>query len=243
MSGDPGGVGLAMRGGLLEGIILPVDPGFSRVLAAFPYGADEVTQAFDALVDVDGRTAGRSISLDDLSEEWAAALADLGLVTKSSDGSRAFTEKGTAMQALLDEYANRERVWQSFLHSPDVALEVPAPNQTLATEDVRAAVETADHALRLALEATTGDFETWQMDCAGERRFGDEFSLTAADIANLEPAHRLAYLSRLIRTACLFYGLEMELGHRQLGSPSRDPHSLRATIMLLLGDPCKKRVT
>ena len=50
------------------------------------------------------------------------------------------------------------------------------------------------------MEATTGAFLLWEADDAGEQRFGDEFTLTAQQVADLEPEWRLAYVARLIRS-------------------------------------------
>ena len=51
------------------------------------------------------------------------------------------------------------------------------------------------------MEATTGAFLLWQADDAGEQLFGDEFTLTAQQVADLDPEWRLAYVARLIRTS------------------------------------------
>ena len=60
-------------------------------------------------------------------------------------------------------------------------------------------------ALQLAVDATEDALSFWE--AYGEDRFGDEFSLTNAEVESLDPAWRLAYVARLIRSAAGVYGV------------------------------------
>ena len=90
------------------------------------------------------------------------------------------------------------------------------------------------------MEATTGAFLLWQANDAGEQRFGDEFSLTAQQVADLDPELRLAYASRLIRTLALYWGVPTEFSSSALGAPadaSTCPGSLMRKLIAIAGSP------
>lgn len=70
-------------------------------------------------------------------------------------------------------------------------------------------------ALALALEAVGHAIELWERDDEGEERFGDEFALSAEQAASLDDDWRLAYVSRLLYTAAMAYGVSPP------GSPGR----------------------
>jgi hypothetical protein len=70
-------------------------------------------------------------------------------------------------------------------------------------------------ALALALEATGIAIDLWEAE--GEDRFGDEFALSAEEVADLDDEWRLAYIARLLCTALGAYGVSSQ------GLPGRDP--------------------
>jgi hypothetical protein len=55
----------------------------------------------------------------------------------------------------------------------------------------------------------------WEAE--GEDRFGDEFALSAEEVADLDDEWRLAYIARLLCTALGAYGVSSQ------GLPGRDP--------------------
>jgi hypothetical protein len=84
------------------------------------------------------------------------------------------------------------------------------------------AVDSMDQSLRRAMEATTDAFWVWEKGAAGERRFGDEFSLTPLQVDSLTPKWRLAYVARLIRSFALCWGVSTEFGGGVLGAATED---------------------
>jgi hypothetical protein len=84
------------------------------------------------------------------------------------------------------------------------------------------AVDSMNESLRRAMEATTDAFWMWETGDAGERRFGDEFSLTSHEVDNLTPEWRIAYVARLIRSLEVCWGVSTEFGGGALGAPSED---------------------
>jgi len=109
---DPRGVVLAIRADHLEGNIEPTDSGLDELLRPLPYTESEITYAFDGLVDLDCRTAGGVVSLEELPEEWELALRGLGLIITQSHGVRQWTKKGADMQNLIDAYSSPTRLWR-----------------------------------------------------------------------------------------------------------------------------------
>jgi hypothetical protein len=77
--------------------------------------------------------------------------------------------------------------------------------------DMDDAIRDLEICLRRALEATSADFRTWQ-DGDFEERFGDEFSLSDAQVEELSSEDRLAYVARLLRSLALHYGVSAEFG-------------------------------
>lgn len=74
----------------------------------------------------------------------------------------------------------------------------------LAKDDVKSCLADVAQAFRLALEATSEDFERWREEV--ERTgFSDEFGLSPHEVESQTPEGRLAYLSQLLRTAALAY--------------------------------------
>lgn len=75
--------------------------------------------------------------------------------------------------------------------------------------DIDGGIRTVEEGLRLAMEATAGDYLRWENE-AFELTFGDEFSLPPAAVRNLNPADRLAYVGRLIMSVASVYGMPTE---------------------------------
>jgi hypothetical protein len=63
-----------------------------------------------------------------------------------------------------------------------------------------------ERALALALEAA-GDAAVTLWDTEGEKRFGDEFWLTSAQIAELDAELRFAYVARMLHNMAYAYGV------------------------------------
>jgi hypothetical protein len=104
--------------------------------------------------------------------------------------------------------------------------------------DAAQAVEGVDQGLLLAMEATTTAFLLWQVDDAGEQRFGDEFELTPQQVDDLDPEWRLAYVARLIRTLALYWGVATEFSSSALGTPEEEascPGSLMRKLTAITG--------
>jgi hypothetical protein len=68
------------------------------------------------------------------------------------------------------------------------------------------AIHDVELCLRRALKATTRDLRNWE-NGDFEQRFGDEFSVSDAQVAELSDEERFAYVARLIDTAAVMYGL------------------------------------
>ena len=140
---------------------------------------------------------------------------------------------------------------QPFLRPPDepghrsrpqfdrqARVQALAAIESRAWDDVSQAVKTTDRGLLLAMEATTGAFLLWQADDAGEQLFGDEFTLTAQQVADLDPEWRLAYVARLIRTLALCWGVATEFSSSALGAldeASSRPGSLMRNLTAIAG--------
>jgi hypothetical protein len=113
-----------------------------------------------------------------------------------------------------------------------------APSKDLLVElvsqepwgDVLGAIETVDEGLTLALEATREAFWMWEFDNKGEDRFGDEFSLTALSVSNLDGEWRAAYVARLLRSISAAYGLGTG-GGVPIGAPIRGGGSIRELVL------------
>ena len=71
--------------------------------------------------------------------------------------------------------------------------------------DMDVHIRTLEGALERALEATASEFFMWEQD--GEDRYGDEFSVTPADLEAMSPEWRLAYVGRLVRSLAMCYGV------------------------------------
>jgi hypothetical protein len=69
--------------------------------------------------------------------------------------------------------------------------------------DVEQEIYGLEVALSLALEATGAAIQLWEEE--GEQRFGDEFALSADEVASLDEDWRLAYIARLLYTAANAY--------------------------------------
>jgi hypothetical protein len=72
--------------------------------------------------------------------------------------------------------------------------------------DLGPAIQDVEDCLRRALGATSADLRRWE-DGDFEQRFGDEFSLSDAQVEELSSEDRLAYVARLLETLALMYGL------------------------------------
>jgi hypothetical protein len=83
--------------------------------------------------------------------------------------------------------------------------------ESMAWGDLDGSITDMEAALRLAMEATRGDFQRWEQH-AESFGFADEFSLTPESVAELSPEWRLAYVARLLRTIALSYGVNTEFG-------------------------------
>jgi hypothetical protein len=86
--------------------------------------------------------------------------------------------------------------------------------ETLSWGDMDVFISGLETALALAIEATGAAIELWEEE--GEERFGDEFSLSAEEVASLDDEWRLAYIARLLRTAIQAYGIYSD------GAPGRN---------------------
>jgi hypothetical protein len=67
-------------------------------------------------------------------------------------------------------------------------------------------IRSLEGALERALEATAREFFIWEQD--GEDRYGDEFSVTPADLEAMTPEWRLAHAGRLVRSLAHCYGVD-----------------------------------
>jgi hypothetical protein len=83
-----------------------------------------------------------------------------------------------------------------------------------------------EEALRLALEATSGDFYRWEEEIGPplEARGYDEFSLPEAFLQAMRTEEKLAYVARLLRSLALQYGVSAY----QPQSPRRPPPAERS---------------
>lgn len=81
--------------------------------------------------------------------------------------------------------------------------------------DLEQAIYGLEVTLVLSLEATGDAIRQWEDE--GEERFGDEFSLSAEQVASLDDEWRLAYIARLLHTAAYSYGVSPR------ASPGRTP--------------------
>jgi hypothetical protein len=61
--------------------------------------------------------------------------------------------------------------------------------------------------LRLAMDATVEYLGIWEHDDAGERRYGDECSVSEHDLEAMSNEWRLAYVARLLRSLAMDYGV------------------------------------
>ena len=73
--------------------------------------------------------------------------------------------------------------------------------------DVDGNIVSLEAALERALEATRTDFMLWDLDGEGEDRWGDEYSVSPDDVAQMDMRWRLAYVARLVRSVALCYGV------------------------------------
>jgi hypothetical protein len=90
------------------------------------------------------------------------------------------------------------------------------------------------------MQVRTAAFVLWQVDDAGEQRFGDEFELTPQQIDDPDPQWRLAYVARLIRTLALYWGVATEFSSSALGAPdeaSSCPGSLMRQLTAIAASP------
>lgn len=141
-----------------------------------------------------------------------------------------------AEQPFLDEPGHRSR--PQF--DRQARVRALAAIESRPWGDVSQAVKTIDQGLLLAMEATTGAFLLWQADDAGEQLFGDEFTLTAQQVADLDPEWRLAYVARLIRSLALCWGVATEFSSSALGArdeASSRPGSLMRNLTAIAGSP------
>ena len=95
--------------------------------------------------------------------------------------------------------------------------------------DMDLRIRSVEEALERALEATANEFPLWEQD--GEDRYGDEFSVTPADLESMDPEWRLAYVGRLVRSLALCYGVEtgdFGPGPPLLEAAANSPGGLRA---------------
>jgi hypothetical protein len=76
-----------------------------------------------------------------------------------------------------------------------------------------------EEALRLALEATSGDFYRWEEEIGPplETQGYDEFSLPEAVLQAMPVEEKLAYVARLLRSLALQYGVSAEFGGARTG--------------------------
>jgi hypothetical protein len=77
--------------------------------------------------------------------------------------------------------------------------------ERIAWGDMGYAIAGLEVALALALEATGDAIRLWEEE--GELRFGDEFELSAEEVAELDDEWRLAYIARLLHSASYSYGV------------------------------------
>jgi hypothetical protein len=85
--------------------------------------------------------------------------------------------------------------------------------------DLDRSIRDMEQALRLALEATTGEFQRWEEDVgpALEAEGYDEFSVPAAMVNELTSEEKLIYVARMLRTLALSYGVSAEFGGGRTG--------------------------
>ena len=86
--------------------------------------------------------------------------------------------------------------------------QVMALLETLPWGDVEREIGGLEVVLALAIEATGDAIQLWEEE--GEECFGDEFELSADQVAALDDEWRLAYIARLLHTAAHAY----ESSHR-----------------------------
>lgn len=77
--------------------------------------------------------------------------------------------------------------------------------ESLAWGDMETAIYGLEVALALTIEATGDAIQLWEAE--GEELFGDEFELSAEQVAELDDEWRLAYIARLLYTAASAYGV------------------------------------
>jgi hypothetical protein len=101
--------------------------------------------------------------------------------------------------------------------------------ESLAWGDMEQAILCLEIALALALEATGDANRRWEAE--GEERFGDEFKLSAEQVAELDHEWRLAYIARLLHDAAYGYGISPDVppGRTNEGDPVTAPNSNSAS--------------
>ena len=77
--------------------------------------------------------------------------------------------------------------------------------------DIEGGLESFEAALRLAMEATTGDFRFW-MEHAEAAGHDDEFSIEPWRVESMSAQMRRGYIAALLRAAALSYGFDTEFG-------------------------------
>jgi len=87
-------------------------------VAAVHFTDSEIDDAFDTFVDEYGRTAGATILLNDVNEEWRTDLEAQALIA-AVDGDIVLTTRGSELHSLLQQYGRSDRVWLSLVHDTD----------------------------------------------------------------------------------------------------------------------------
>ena len=96
--------------------------------------------------------------------------------------------------------------------------------------DIDGDIRCFENAMRRAVEATRADADRW--DAEFEDRYVCEFSVGPSDVEEMDPAVRLAYVGRLVRTLALAWGVSAGYrGREAVGEAS--PRSLGHMVRTL----------
>jgi hypothetical protein len=100
--------------------------------------------------------------------------------------------------------------------------------ESVAWGDIDGEIRSLEDAMRRAVEATRADADRWDAELEG--RYVDEFSVDPSDVEDMDPAVRLAYVGRLVRSLALVWGVSGGyLGREAVGeaSPGSLGHMVR----------------
>ena len=88
--------------------------------------------------------------------------------------------------------------------SDDQPRQVADAIESVAWGDIDRAIWSFEDAMRRGVEATRADADYWDAELEGRYV---EFSVNSSDVEDMDPAVRLAYVGRLLRTLAMTWGV------------------------------------